>query len=65
MSKPNGDPAPSNREARIACRAYAIWEERGRPDGLDLDHWLQAEREAMVEGPPPRSRRRRLATEAA
>jgi len=29
----------------IACRAYAIYEERGRIDGGDLDDWLQAERE--------------------
>lgn len=29
----------------IARRAYAIYEERGRTDGADLDDWLQAERE--------------------
>jgi outer membrane protein TolC len=29
----------------IARRAYAIYEERGRIDGADLDDWLQAERE--------------------
>jgi hypothetical protein len=29
----------------IARRAYAIYEERGRSDGADLDDWLQAERE--------------------
>lgn len=22
--------------------AYEIWEKEGRPDGKDLDHWLQA-----------------------
>lgn len=26
-------------------RAYLIWETEGRPDGRDLEHWLQAERE--------------------
>jgi Protein of unknown function (DUF2934) len=25
--------------------AYAIWEQEGKPDGRDLDHWLQAEAE--------------------
>lgn len=28
----------------IAERAYSIWEERGRPEGQDLEHWLEAER---------------------
>ncbi|MGO6814077.1 DUF2934 domain-containing protein [Rhizobium brockwellii] len=33
----------------ISKRAYAIWEERGRPDGRDDEHWRQAvaERDAM------------------
>jgi hypothetical protein len=31
----------------IAARAYQIWLEQGRPDGHDLDHWLQAEYELM------------------
>jgi CheY-like chemotaxis protein len=29
----------------IAARAYAIWEEQGRPSGLDNDHWWQATQE--------------------
>ncbi len=29
----------------ISRRARAIWEERGRPDGRDLEHWLDAERQ--------------------
>jgi len=29
-------------------RAYRIWEREGRPDGRDLDHWLEAEREVLV-----------------
>lgn len=29
----------------ISKRAYAIWEEAGRPHGLDGEHWLQAEQE--------------------
>lgn len=34
----------------IANRAYQIWEREGRPDGKDMDHWLQAEREVAAEG---------------
>lgn len=30
---------------RIRERAYFIWEDRGRPHGQDLDHWLIAELE--------------------
>ncbi|MFF0924449.1 DUF2934 domain-containing protein [Rhizobium leguminosarum] len=33
----------------ISKRAYAIWEEQGRPHGRDDDHWRQAvaERDAL------------------
>ncbi|WP_434713716.1 DUF2934 domain-containing protein (plasmid) [Rhizobium sp. YTUHZ045] len=33
----------------ISKRAYAIWEEQGRPDGRDSVHWRQAvaERDAL------------------
>jgi hypothetical protein len=30
---------------QIATRAYEIWEAHGRPQGYDLNHWLQAEAE--------------------
>ena len=29
----------------ISKRAYTIWEEAGRPHGLDAEHWEQAVRE--------------------
>ncbi len=29
----------------IAMRAYAIYEREGRPEGRDVEHWLQAETE--------------------
>jgi hypothetical protein len=32
-------------EQAIRERAYAIWEEEGRPDARHLDHWLRAEAE--------------------
>ncbi|MBB3441842.1 DUF2934 domain-containing protein [Rhizobium sp. BK379] len=32
-------------EDSVRERAYAIWEEEGRPDGQDLRHWSDAEAE--------------------
>jgi Protein of unknown function (DUF2934) len=32
-------------EQAIRERAYAIWEEEGRPEGRHLDHWVRAEAE--------------------
>lgn len=31
----------------IAVRAREIWEREGYPEGKQLEHWLQAERELM------------------
>lgn len=31
----------------IRERAYFIWENRGRPQGQDLDHWILAEMETL------------------
>ncbi|ASW10732.1 DUF2934 domain-containing protein [Rhizobium sp. 11515TR] len=30
-------------EAKRRERAYRIWEQEGRPEGRDLDHWQRAE----------------------
>ncbi len=30
-------------DEEIRLIAYRIWEEQGRPDGRDLEHWLKAE----------------------
>lgn len=35
---------PATRE-QIEALAHAIWVDRGRPEGRDLDHWLEAERQ--------------------
>lgn len=32
-------------EAAIRQRAYAIWEEEGRPHGREWDHWAKASQE--------------------
>jgi hypothetical protein len=42
-AKPAAGGAPPTE--KIAARAYEIWQASGRPDGHDMDHWLQAERE--------------------
>lgn len=34
-------------EAAIRQRAYSIWEEQGRPDGREWDHWAQASQEIL------------------
>jgi hypothetical protein len=38
-------------ETAIRQRAYAIWDEEGRPDGREWDHWERALRE-IVENRP-------------
>jgi hypothetical protein len=35
----------ANQDVVIRERAYAIWEEEGRPHGHDWDHWLRAAQE--------------------
>ena len=51
------------REEDIRERAYAIWEQDGRPEGRSLAHWSQAEAElgGAVEDQrkPAKSRRTR------
>jgi hypothetical protein len=37
-----------NREEDIRKRALRIWEEEGKPDGKDAQHWSQAERELDI-----------------
>ena len=34
---------------RVRERAYKIWEENGRPDGREIEHWLHAERDLSWE----------------
>ncbi|HEX8595284.1 MAG TPA: DUF2934 domain-containing protein [Pseudomonas sp.] len=39
-------------EEKIRQRAYELWEQRGRPEGVDQDDWRQA-REELEAGQPP------------
>lgn len=43
LNKQSAKPA----HEEIAARAYAIFEERGRPEGRDLEHWLEAEAQLL------------------
>ena len=38
----------SSDEDIIKARAYAIWEDEGRPHGRDVDHWLRASQEVTA-----------------
>ena len=42
----------SETESRVRERAYQLWEESGRPDGMEHEHWAQAEREAAASARP-------------
>ena len=41
---------PSPRYDHVSRRAYEIWEQKGRPDGNEQEHWYLAERELMQTG---------------
>jgi len=43
---------------QLELRAYYIWEQQGRPEGLALEHWLEAQAEAAPETKPRRPKRR-------
>ncbi len=47
MPRKNHDPSPTREQ--IARRAYEIFEERGRPEGCELEHWLEAERQLCTQ----------------
>ncbi len=38
-------PAVQITTEQIARKAYSIWEQQGRPAGMDSVHWLQAEQQ--------------------
>jgi len=40
-----------NLHARIAQKAYELYEQRGRVEGRDLEHWLEAERLVKEQNP--------------
>ena len=50
---------------QLRSRAYQIWEREGRPQGRDLEHWLEAERELEAEDRKPRAKKEEAGLEAA
>jgi hypothetical protein len=46
QNPPSNSNSYPSRDA-IEQRAREIWEQRGRPDGQELDHWYQAEKELL------------------
>ena len=39
-----------NRQEEIRKRAHQIWEDEGRPEGKDSEHWDRAARELDADG---------------
>jgi hypothetical protein len=54
----------SDRSELIRRRAYQMWEERGRPEGLDAEHWYAAEQELAEDDAGPETEALRDAEEA-
>lgn len=48
----------SDRESRVRMRAHELWEQEGRPEGRDTDHWEQASREIDAEDSAPTEKKR-------
>lgn len=46
---------PMNAEEEIRRRAYELYEQDGRQDGRDRDHWLRAEAEVLGRRPGQKS----------
>ncbi len=42
------NPRPTSLKEEIRCRAYQLYEERGKADGQELADWFQAEAEIMT-----------------
>jgi hypothetical protein len=43
--------SPNDLQEKIAWRAYQLYEEGGRVNGNDMDHWLKAERVILKKRP--------------
>jgi hypothetical protein len=50
MAKHMTDSSSAPSHEQISQRAYEIFIERGRPEGQDLAHWLEAERQLRAAG---------------
>ena len=50
MAKHMTDSNSTPTQDQIARRAYEIFIERGQPEGRDLEHWLEAEKQLRAAG---------------
>jgi hypothetical protein len=50
MAKQMTDSNSTPTQEQIARRAYEIFTERGQPEGCDLEHWLEAEKQLRTAG---------------
>ena len=50
MVKQMTDSSSTPTQEQIARRAYDIFVERGQPEGQDLEHWLEAEKQLRAAG---------------
>ena len=48
-ASPQSIELPDGMRARIASKAYELWQERGYRDGHDFEDWLDAEAVVMEE----------------
>jgi hypothetical protein len=52
-SRNNNEPQVALNQQEIATRAYLAWEKAGRPEGRDLDFWLEAGKQLRATRQPP------------
>lgn len=52
-NEPADSPAPQADPEVVAACAYYIWEQKGRPEGCQDEHWFQAELELQRNGEAP------------
>jgi hypothetical protein len=50
--KPKRSNSMDTTAERVRQRAYELWEQSGKPEGSEMDFWLQAEREIGDNAPP-------------
>ena len=50
MAKQMSDSNSTPTQEQIAQRAYEIFIDRGQPEGRDLEHWLEAEKQLRAAG---------------
>lgn len=49
LSQPTNNPSLKLAHEKIAMRAYEKWLKRGRPQGTEMQDWIEAENELKAE----------------